>query len=358
MFFRAIISAFFCFLLISSCAAQDTTEHPAGNYPGEAWYRYESPEEAGWSSEKIEDALAYADSLGSEAIMLIHKGVVVTQWGDLSYHESVASIRKAFQSALFGIYVSDGTVDLNATLSDLQIDDINGLTTEEKKARVADLLTMRSGVYHPAATESENRTVPDRGSHDPGAVFFYYNWNVNALNTIFNRVTGTTFIEAFYEQIARPLEMQDFGIGNSGYWYNPAQSRHPSWIVRMSTRDMARFGLLFLREGQWKGEQIIPKEWIRESTRVQVKVGEIGFGYMWWIPDGRLADYDTFTASGAGNQSIMVLPELDLVFVHRAMPFGGGVSGLDAREILFRLIDARVHTGNNTPGIVPLQNND
>ena len=87
---------------------------------------------------------------------------------------------------------------------------------------------------------------------------------------------------------------------------------------------MARFGLLFLRAGKWREGQLIRKEWVIESTRSYSKAGEAGgYGYMWWVavngrhfPFVHLKDR-AFSARGAGGHFLLVVPDDDLVIVHR-----------------------------------------
>ena len=134
--------------------------------------KYVSPEEVGWSSEKLEEAKQCAEESGYAAVMALYDGKVFFSWGDITRNYKCHSIRKPFLSALYGIHVAQGNINLDATLKDLHIDDIPpGLTPEEKQATVRDLIKSRSGVYHEAAAEVsgiewiENR--PARGSH-PG----------------------------------------------------------------------------------------------------------------------------------------------------------------------------------------------
>ena len=107
----------------------------------------------------------------------------------------------------------------NLTLAELQIDDIQGLTSEEKQAKVIDLLTARSGVYHPSAysTRSMEKTLPARGSHPPGTFWFYQNWDFNTLATIFKQETGQGVFKAFAEHLANPLQLEDFGMEHTFY---------------------------------------------------------------------------------------------------------------------------------------------
>jgi CubicO group peptidase (beta-lactamase class C family) len=301
-------------------------------YPGERWDRVKSPEALGWSSERLKLAREYSKSIGSSAVMIIVDGVVLDEWGETAKRFRCHSMRKSFLSALYGIYAKEGKIDLSSTLDELGIDDIDpALTAEEKRAKVIDLLRARSGVYHPAGAETpEMRALrPQRGSHKPGTYWYYNNWDFNALGTIFEQRTKTTIAEAFKQRIAEALRMEDFRLEDVGY-AREAQSIHAAYPFRMSARDAARFGLLYLRKGEWRGKQIVPKEWIKESTKPHSRLGESGiygiyggYGYMWWVavdgkhfPGVNLGE-GAYSAQGLGGQYIVVVPYLNLVVVHR-----------------------------------------
>ena len=189
---------------------------------------------------------------------------------------------------LFGIYVERGIIDIDMTMEELRIDDISPqLTAAEKGATVRDLLLSRSGVYHEAGGEAQSMidARPVRGSHLPGSFFYYNNWDFNALGTIFEQVTGEDVFDACYKVIALPIGMEDFSPDDCTYQYEPLKSRHPSYFFRMSTRDMARFGLLYQRYGTWNGRQIVPEEWIIESTSIYPGSNNSSdpYGYLWRI---------------------------------------------------------------------------
>jgi CubicO group peptidase (beta-lactamase class C family) len=289
-----------------------------------------TPEAAGWSSVKLEEAKVFADKIGSAAVMVLHDGRVLVSWGQVARKYRVHSIRKPFLGALFGIYVGRGKIDLEATLEQLGIDDIPpSLTQQERRATVRDLLESRSGVYHEAAAESEDMSAsrPARGSHPPGTFFYYNNWDFNALGTIFEKLTGAKIFEAFKTEIADPIGMEDFSLEDCSYAYEPSKSRHPAYNFRMSARDMARFGLLYQRKGNWYGRQIVPEQWIEESTRAYSTVSEemgVGYGLLWNVVrpgspfsnmlfDGQGAFYHT----GVGIHTLSVLPARKLVYVYR-----------------------------------------
>lgn len=295
-------------------------------YPGATWSIVENPAELGWSEPKLVEAKRYFDILESTAFILIDKGRMVVAWGDIEQPQPIYSVRKSLLSGLYGVFVGDGRIDTDSTLEDLNIDDVGGLTAVEKSARVVDLLRARSGVYHPAAYESAGmkKRRPKRGAHAPGSHFYYNNWDFNTLGTIFQNLTGHTVYAAFDNRIASPLQMQDFKAAEQSF-HTESSSRHPAYPFRMSARDIARFGLLFLRGGRWKDRQIVPRDWVAESTKAHTKdTGRrgVGYGYMWWtaLPGKRhfknhLGD-DAFSARGNGGQYVLVVPSEDLVAVH------------------------------------------
>jgi len=208
---RCVVGAS-CLGLVVTAGCSDDPASDNGD-PGDLVYV--SPEAVGFSSEKLEAAGRFAEQIGSSAVMALYDGRVFFDWGKTTAKYSVHSIRKPFLGAIFGIHVAHGDIDLDASLEDLAIDDIPpALTAEEKQATVRDLLKSRSGVYHPAAAEAPimEETRPGRGSHPPGTFFYYNNWDFNVLGTIFEQETGRDIFEAFRDEIAGPIGMQDFSV--------------------------------------------------------------------------------------------------------------------------------------------------
>jgi len=306
-----------------------------GVYPGKSWQRAATPGQLGWSSDKLVAARAYSEQIGSAAVMIVDDGTVVDAWGDVRRKFECHSMRKSLLSALIGIHVEEFHINLAKTMEDLRIDD-NGpsLTESEKQATVGDLIEARSGIYHPALGESPGMKAqrPERHSHAPGTFWYYNNWDFNALGTIFEQETGTKIFEDFHRRLAQPLQMEDFRVDDCRYLtgdnYDTGElSIHPYYLFRMSARDLARFGLLFLREGRWRNQQIISAQWVRESTASHSKTGpDSGYGYMWWtgvrgglFPNVKVKDH-SFYAAGIGGHRVIVLPYRKLVIVHRVYP--------------------------------------
>ena len=294
--------------------------------PGAEW-RHIIGWEAGWSRDGLEAVHERALQLNSTALMLVHHGIVVAEWGDTEKRTELASVRKSLLSALIGIAVTERKINLDATLGQLGIDDnAPSLTEIEKQATVRMLLQARSGVYHAALYETPAMAArrPARGSHMPGTFWYYNNWDFNALGTIYEQATRTGIYDAFNTRIARPIGMQDYRP-EDGEYVTGAASIHRAYPIRMSARDLARFALLYLRGGNWGGKQIVPEAWVRESTR-PYSTSEFGpgYAYLWWTAapadpalTGMVLPEGTYFALGAGGQEAFVIPARDLVIVSR-----------------------------------------
>ena len=281
-----------------------------------------SSQNPSWSKDKLDTTAAYAKEIGSAAVLVLHDGQVVFSFGDTTRKYMCHSIRKPFLGALYGIYVEKGVIDIDTTLEELNIDDIPpSLTPAEKQATIRDLLMSQSGVYHEAAGEAQSMidARPERGSHRSGTFFYYNNWDFNVLGTIFERTSGKRIFDAFEEDIAKRIGMVDFSTAECTYVYERSKSEHPAYFFRMSASDMARFGLLYQNYGQWDGEQIVPEEWIRESTTIYPieNPGGDPYGYLGRIiPEEARFGYG-FYHTGLGVHLLAVLPDQKLVLVHR-----------------------------------------
>lgn len=319
---RILRALFFHFVMVSL-----TYVNLASQTDGFVWQQYKEPELAGWSSEKLKDALCYAEDLNSAAVMVVHKGKVVIAWGDLENNFKCHSIRKAFLNALYGIYVEKGVIDLDETLAQLNVDDVTPLTDAEKQATVEHLLQSRSGIYLRAMGDGSSMIAnkPKRGSHKPGAHYHYNNWGFNALGTIFQQETGKGIFEEFKINISRALGMEDFSAENTEM-RTADYTKHGYYFFGMSARDLTRFGLLYLQKGNWRDQRIISEEWIERSWKSYSNTGQGGYGYMWkTFPKSeslkygfyRLSNYDVYSITGIAVHTLAIVPELDLVYVHR-----------------------------------------
>lgn len=305
---------------------------------GDAFERI-TPEQAGYSREGLDRLREALRDAGSDSLLLLHDGKVFFEYGDIRRKLLLHSMRKPLLSALYGIHEARDEIALDATLAQLGIDDIPPtLTDTERQARLEDLLKSRSGVYHPAAAESEGMAAsrPLRGSHAPGAHYYYNNWDFNVAGHVLERATDERLYDAFDREIARPLGMRDYrnrivvapADGHAtapdadGYYrYERDKSRYPAWHFRMSAHDLALFGQLYLQRGQWQGRQLVPASWIARSTQpYSIENAEYGLAYgMLWnvlVPEN-VDEAPSFYHTGVGVHMLGVYPKHGLVMVHR-----------------------------------------
>jgi CubicO group peptidase (beta-lactamase class C family) len=301
-----------------------------------------NPEEHGFSSTKLDSLTAFLETSGSSSLMILKDGKNIYEWGSSEKKHTVHSIRKALLNSLIGIYVSNGTIDTTATLASLGIDDIDSLTTLEKSATIADILRSQSGIYHPAAAVSEGmlRKMPPRGSHKPGEAFYYNNWGFNVLGHALEQKTGKSIYDLFLEDIAKPLGMsyqgkyttievnpednnEDFVFPDVDgfYQYERHKSKYPAYHFRLSARDLALYGQLYLQNGNWKGEQVVPKEWIEYSTKpynVTYRPAGLAYGIFWRVlMKTETRSSASFYHTGVGIHMLGVYPKSQVVLVHR-----------------------------------------
>ena len=312
------------------------------------WEIISNSDSAGWSSKKLEEAENYSRTIQTAAVMIIFDGKLLYQWGEVARKFKLHSCRKSLMSALYGIHVDNGNIDLSETMAELGIDDTPPFLSDlEKTATIRMLLQSRSGIYHPAAAMS-SANPPERNSHEPGTYWYYNNWDFNTLGTIFEQETGTKIFEEFKRSIANPIGMEDFLIDDGYYTYNLV-SIHPSYGFYMTARDLARFGLLFLQKGKWDDKQIISEEWIEESTTSYSDAGENGgYGYMWWIAvNGVHFPYNVlngaYSARGQDGHILLIIPDYNLVIVHRVDTFiGNSVSYSEFGRLVRMILNSKI----------------
>jgi CubicO group peptidase (beta-lactamase class C family) len=262
---------------------------------------------------------------------------VIFEYGNLDTLSYLASVRKSILAMIYGNYVASGKIRLNKTLKEVGITDHQGLSELEQTATIFDLLNARSGIYHPASNSGDDtQYAPPRGSQKPGTYYLYNNWDFNAVGTAFEKETGIDIFDALQKDIAEPIGMQDFRRDAQRKQGNLNTSMHPAYHMYLSVRDMARVGYLMLRQGNWNGKQVVPRDWVRTITTPVTKVSEMnppnrrngrwGYSHLWWIWDGAQATgayVGAYTGLGAVGQHITVLPALDMVLAHKTAPRSG-----------------------------------
>jgi CubicO group peptidase (beta-lactamase class C family) len=344
---RATIGAGIILLVVGWLIGPAFGEDPI--WPSTHSAKADDPAALGWSMEKLQKAEEYTRTYAPTAVMIAQDGKVIASWGDIAHKVNVRSVRKSLLSALYGIGVAEGHIRLDQTMGELGIDDrAPALTETEKQATIRDLLMSRSGTYHAAAYEAPDAKAkrPPRGSHPPGSYWYYNNWDFNALGFIYQKLVDNNVYHAFEERIAKPIGMEDFSADDGKFVFE-ASSDYPAYTFRLTARDLARFGWLFLNHGMWSGAQIVPADWVDEATRPWSHTdGLLDYGYLWWVVSAGVADrYPGFAGSywalGHGGQALAVIPALRLVAVQLVDVREGG-ERIGSREFgeLLKLIAA------------------
>ncbi len=322
--FLLLITLFFL-----SCSGEAQT------YPDSNWVVNENPAKSGWRDEDRSAFTQYIiDSTNITGLTIIHKGEIVLQYGDIEETSYIASCRKSVLAMLYGKYVDNGQIDLNKTLGELQIEDHSPLLEIEKSATIKDVISARSGVFLYGSNGGDfRRMAPERGSVKPGSYWLYSNWDFNLAGHIFEQETNQNIFDEIEVQLAKPLQMQDWDRSLQRKDGDLTVSKFPAYHMWFSTRDMARLGLLMLRNGKWKEQQILPKDWVQEMINQRTSYKEaqknvpvlkkdgldLGYGYMWWLVENT-EDYrikNAYSAQGALGQNITVYPEIDVVLAFK-----------------------------------------
>jgi CubicO group peptidase (beta-lactamase class C family) len=350
------LALFFPFLALSQ------TTRPTGSsdqqYPDSIWQDITDVTTYGWSATKLNDLKKFiVDSTHSTGMLVIQHGKALFQYGDIEEVSYLASCRKSILSMLYGPFVENRKIDLNKTIEQLGLDDVDGLLPIEKKVTIKNLLTARSGVYHTASNEGDaSSMVPKRGSVTPGSFWLYNNWDFNIAGYILEKETGKNIYDLVDSILAKPLSMQDWRKDKQRKTGDTTRSKYLAYHMWFSTRDMARIGYLMLRNGKWKDQQIIPSNWVKTSTSIVTTNKEavenktayfnFGYGYLWWIWD---KPYNTgyyngaYSATGAFGQFITVIPKLDLVIAHKTKYEYGRQTPTDVYlQMVNKLISAKL----------------
>jgi CubicO group peptidase (beta-lactamase class C family) len=311
----------------------------------------------GWSPDVLQKTTSFIrDESNTTGLVVVDRGRVVYQYGDIQELSYVASVRKSILAMLYGYWVEKDTIKLDTTLEALKIDDIGGLLPIEKQATIGHVITARSGVYHPASYSGDDLAqAPPRGSQKPGSYMLYSNWDFNLAGAIFEQLTGRDIYDELQAQLAIPLQFEDWDRTAQHKEGDLTISKYPAYPIWVSTRDMARIGYLMLHEGRWNGRQVISKDWARrivsvvtpvqEMNPVRRRDGYFGYGYMWWIWDGPKAVgpfKGAYSAVGAVGQWITVFPSLNLVVAHKTHNiYGRATSSASWQRIIELLFEAK-----------------
>lgn len=236
------------------------------------------------------------------------------------------SMAKSVLHAAVGILVGDGRLHPTApapvpawddderaaiTLDEL-LEMRDGLQWAEDyvDAGVSDVIEMLFGSGSAdVASFAESRAL----EHAPGAVFNYSSGTSNVVSAIVGRTVGGP---AAVEHLLLDRLLHRIGMRTADPRFDDAGTFIGSSYVYATARDWARFGLLYLRDGCWDGERLLPEGWVDHGRRVRSVDPEDGrlYGAHWWVePDDQARG--TFSAIGYEGQAISICPELDAIVV-------------------------------------------
>jgi CubicO group peptidase (beta-lactamase class C family) len=322
--------------LAATCLLSLAQGAPPHN-PSDEWQTV-SPESAGFSSAKLEVLRSWLKTEPTSSMMVVANGKVIFSYGDVAHVSKIASVRKSVLAMLMAKYVISGKIDLNKTVKEVGLEDKIPFLPIEEHATLEQLMTARSGIYRDLPTDDLTRQQPSRGSVYPGTSFYYNNWEFDAAGAAFEKLTGMDIYDALQSDLAEPLGMQDYRRALQHKIPEP-NSNFPEYAMFLSTRDMARLGLVMLNGGMWNGKPVINPDWVRYSVTIFTPWEEMepsflrmrgspnrwGFGFGWWVWDATLYPGNlnaspfqgAYEARGTGGQFITVIGTSGLVLVHK-----------------------------------------
>ena len=321
-------------------------------------WRTADPADHGFDAEELAEVerMVEENYTSVRSILVVRAGLLVYEryWQGLDAGDGhdVRSVTKSVVSALVGIALADGAIQsLDQTVGELLGDHV----PPEADPRVADvtvrhLLSMTSGLPADDTSIAGDPTIfgevhrnPDRVraglslplAAAPGLRWAYSDVSADLLAVIVAEATGRSVLDFARERLFGPLGIETDGAyepvvvgwpptpeqleryqASAVAWPTDAQSYH--WGasgLRLPSRDLAKIGFLYLNEGRWDGDQIVPADYVRESTAPgDTSTGSRdSFGWQWWI--ARDSGPRAYSARGFGGQVIEVVPGLDMVAV-------------------------------------------
>lgn len=277
---------------------------------------------------------------GAPAGMILKNGYVIAQWGDNKRVDMTFSVTKSYLSTMAGLALDEHLINsLNDKVGQYVW---NGKFAGKHNAKVtwAHLLTQSSdwygqlwGGYDWADRPPKTGNIDDwqrRKLHEPGTYFEYNDVRVNllaySLLQVWRKPLPQVLKEKVMDKIGASSTWRWFGYDNS--WVNVDGNKvqsvsgggHSGGGLFINTEDHARFGLLFLNEGKWKGQQIFSPQWIKAATTPSK--ANVNYGYMWWLNKKGKRHWqgvseDVYYAAGFGGNFIVIDKAHDLVIVTR-----------------------------------------
>ena len=262
--------------------------------------------------------------------VIVRHGKVVAEgswrpFDTLNETHMLYSHSKSFTSTAVGLLVDDGRLDLDERVADI-FPDLAPANRSENLAsmRVRDLLTMNAGADR---TDAERQDISGNWvklflandiARRPGTGFKYDSCATYMLAAIVERRTGRRLMDFLGERIFAPI-----GITKAWTTVSPQGIACGGWGMNMTTRELARFGQLYLQKGWWEGRSLISPEWVALATARHTWSGKIvvhaetigsgsdwnqGYGFQFWR-----CRHNCYRADGASGQFTIVMPDQDAV---------------------------------------------
>ncbi|MCX9080169.1 MAG: serine hydrolase, partial [Candidatus Methanoperedens sp.] len=314
-------------------------------WPTEDWHSG-SPADHGFDEAKLAEIEGYVQREAPylDSLLIIRNGYIVYEsyfnGYDADTLHDVASVTKSWTSALVGIAQAQGKLtDLDATLPTLLPDHFaEGAYADKSEITLRHLLMMRSGIAFddnafvtgeygsPEDLLKSDTTAVSLGfpiAYPPGQTWNYSSLDTQLLSAIVQRAVGHPLHEYIVPNLFEPM-----GIGDFEWLVDESGTTVGGGSLSITPRDMAKLGLLYLHNGIWGDEQLVPAEWVASSLTPQGKAfypptdqDEIieWYGYKWWLwKEDWHFGYRSIQAQGYAGQQVLVFPELSLIFVTTA----------------------------------------
>ena len=297
-----------------------------GPYP-QIWPTVEwntaSLESQGMCPDEVQSVIDYAFLEGNDtgAIIVIRNGYIVIEEYDSGKTENDLatswSVGKSFASALMGVALEEGLVSSLDETTGQYFPEWSG--TERENITIRNLMTLRTGL------EADCLGPPNDFDNGGNSIYFSLDQVACALNRelqgpigekLYSYSNSDVMLAGEIMEITSGMKLDEYldqklgSIMNADYqWWEDAFGNSLGYCcIDATPRDFGRFGLLFARNGEWDGQQLIPQSWIELSTSLALN-GE--YGYYWWPING----HDGFVAIGLHGQTIAVIPEDNLVIM-------------------------------------------
>jgi CubicO group peptidase (beta-lactamase class C family) len=284
-----------------------------------------TPGDVGIDGEALEvGAAELAQSPALLSLLVVRDGALVFEryyhGSDASHSNNIHSASKSILTTLLGIALADGTIaSLDAPLANY-LPDYIAAGSDKAAITLRHVATMSSGLEW---TEDDTEYSIESSDDWVGAIleqpmtgtpgdFNYSSGMSHVLSAVLTRATGTSTCTYAHDKLLGPL-----GITAEHWGRDPSGVFSGGYNLYMTARELARFGLLFLRDGEWEGRQLVPRSWVQEAIQPQLPAEDgYDYGYYWWLLGG--SPEDVAIAWGFGGQFVYLVPSLDLMVVMTA----------------------------------------